>query len=147
MKTIKILLTVLALLTGFSAAAQNQELPNSQHATVQSLKVMYKAVPQATLAIDIMAIPQATVNLKNAGAVSKIYFKIIDKNTNAIIYQANYALNSGTVNSDTGKKLFENNNGAIFISNGQTLLLKPYLYQLQTQDAQNNLSTIYSLIQ
>ncbi len=122
----------------------------SAHETISSLKVAYAAVPQGTTMSnsipEIKGIPQATIILKNAALISKVYFKIRNKTTNEVVYEINYSINSPVIMSE-GKKLFENINGVIFISSGSALLLKPYIYQLQTESDKNILSNVYSSIQ
>ncbi len=143
MKNILLLLSFVVFV--FKSNAQNTML----HQTIASFKVAYKSVPQTTpaVSIDMQGIAQATLNLKPNTNVSKVYFKILDKTTNAVLYQVNYTTSSTTVTNAEGKKLFENNNGVIFISNGQPLTVKPYVYQVQTEDDQSKLSPIYSVIQ
>jgi hypothetical protein len=125
---------------------------NTNHPTITSLKVSYKSVPQGTVnnlqnnTSQINVIPQSTINLVVAANVTKIYFKILNTQTNAVIYQVNYPINSSVILNTEGKKIFENNNGVIFISSGQITPLKPYTFQLQTEDDQSNLSAIYSAI-
>jgi len=123
------------------------------HATIESVKVSYKSVPGGTVvpgtAPQVQAIPEATIILKNGAPASKIYLKISGTSTNSTstIYEVNYQTNSSVITSQQGKKLFENTNGKIFISNGQALPLRPYAYEIQTEDAQNNRSAVYSIIQ
>lgn len=143
MKNIFLLLACTVFSVNFTAQI------TQPHQTIAYFKVSYKAVPQSTanVASGVQGIAQATLNLKPNTTVSKVYFKILDKTTNAIIYQVNYNTNSSVITNNDGKKLFENSNNLIFISNGQALPIKPYIYQLQTEDNQSNLSTIYSVIQ
>lgn len=121
----------------------------SAHQSVASIKVVYKASPQTTVNTlpEIKSIPQAIITLKSTTGISKIYFKILNKTTNEVLYQVNYNLNSSMIINNEGKKIFENNNGVIFISSETELALKPYLYQVQTENEQNNLSNNYSSIQ
>jgi len=120
---------------------------DQNHPTIASVKVKYKAVPQGTLAPgaipSIQSIPEGIVTLKQNVNVATIYLKIINTTSNTILYQVNYPINSPVVTNNQAKKLFENNNGAIFISNGEALILKPYVFEIQTADGQGNLSPIY----
>lgn len=130
-------------------SAQN----NLNHPTISSIKVMYKSVPQTTtvanqaLGFELKAIPNATINLVGSANVSKVYFKIINAQTNVILYDVNYQINSGVILNTEGKKLFENINGVLFISPGQSISLKPYTYQITTEDSQQIMSPVYSVIQ
>ena len=118
----------------------------SNHPTISKLAVSYKPISTASLSSlgEIKCIAQATITLKSNSTASKVYFKILSKQDNSVLYQANYDLNSAPITSDSGVKLFENSNGTIKISYGDALVLKPYLYQLQTADAQNNLTSVFS---
>lgn len=129
----------------FKAIAQQS------HPTINNVDVWYKSEPPSastgtTNSSGFQAAPQATITLKPSVNVSKIYFKIIDNVTNSIIYQINYAINSATITNSSGKKLFENNNGTIFISNGVELPLKPYKYEITTEDVPGNLSPVFSVV-
>lgn len=143
MKAIK-LITLLFGLLSFTTKAQQL------HPTISNFSVSYKPISQPTVNTNsflaIRAIPQATIVLNQASTVSSIYFKILNSATNEIIYQINYPINSTTILSNSGKKLFENANGVIFISNGVDLDLKPYKYEIVTSDAQNNMSSVFSEI-
>ena len=148
MKTIKliVLITFCFLFKTFDAQTI------TTHTTIASLKVAYKSVPQSTASsmpgnnFEIKVIPQSTINLVTGVNVTKIYFKILNAQTQAVVYQVNYLINSPAILNTEGKKMFENNNGVIFISSGQTISLKPYTYQIQTEDNQSNLSATYSAI-
>lgn len=147
MKNLFLIYTVITL---FSVKVNAQTL---NHETIATVKVSYKAAPLTTTSNSVSAtpqikgVPQSTISLKNTEGILKVHFKIINKATNAVVYQVNYAISSSVVTNAEGKKLFENNNSVIFISNGAAIDLKPYLYQVQTEDSQNHLSTIYSVTQ
>lgn len=145
MKMIKLLILVSFFLKFNFTNAQN----NLNHPTVSSVTVMYKAVPQATgnavtSSLSVNVIPQVTVSLIAQANVTSIYFKILDPITNAIVYQSNYPINSTVQLNGAGKKMFENIAGKIFLSNGMSLALKPYLIQITTQDNLQVLSPIFS---
>jgi hypothetical protein len=149
MNTIKKLIAGLFFLFIGELQAQNNfpdPNQNVSHPTIDGLKVMYKAIPQGTL-MQIQAIPEGKVVLKPNVNVAVIYLKILSPVDNSILYQVNYQTNAATVTNNDGRKLFENSNGVIFISNGQGVSLKPYLYQLQTEDSNGNLSQVFSIIQ
>jgi hypothetical protein len=130
------------------------QLPNTfttNHPTVANVKVSYKQSPQTSTVQSsvpsIPVIPQVTVSLVPGADVAKIYLKIIEKQTNTLVYQINYMLNSAVVLSNNGQKLFENDNGYLFISSGEVILLKKYEYQIITETSQQVASTIYSIMQ
>lgn len=147
MKKLFLIFTVIGLsLNKISAQAQQA------HPTINNFVVSYKPIAQLATNTntnsfpEIRVIPQATITLNPAASVSKIYFKILNSATNAIIYQVNYTINSAVVINNSGKKLFENTSGVIFISNGQDLALKPYKYEVTTEDAQVIMSPVFTAI-
>ena len=120
--------------------------PPQSHSTISSVKVSYKSVSQTTASISaINGIPQTTITLAPSANASKIHFKILDNLTNAILYEINYSTNSQAIINNTGIKLFEKIGNLIYISNGIELPLRPYKYQLQTQDNLGNNSALYTL--
>ncbi len=118
------------------------------HPTIDSMKVVYVSSPQSTLGMagGIEVIPQATISLKSVNGVNKLYFKMIDPVSNAVLYSVNYTLSSPAV-TDQGIVLFQNSNGIISISSGQVVLLKPYLFELKTENAALEQSTVFSTTQ
>lgn len=137
----KLIIIALLFLGTITAFAQT-----NNHPTVASFKVNYKPETGANQSSGMKCIPNATITLKPNSNAVKVYFKIMTVEESNVIYQVNYMLNSAAVNNNEGKKLFENNNGAIFISNGQALNLKPYSYQIETEDANGNKTTVYSAV-
>jgi hypothetical protein len=124
---------------------------NENHPTINDVKISYLSTPQTTLngnlnVIGITAIPQTTVQLKaNINAV-KIYYKILDSATDSVLYETNYSLNSSTIYNPQGRKVFENNSGVVFLSSGQVRAMKPYKFQVRTEDNNQVLSIVYNLI-
>lgn len=143
----KLMLLLLFLLPGLSVKLMSQN--NSNHPSISSVSVRYKAAPQGTVnsVLNIQAVPEATVSLVANSGATKIYFKIIDNTSNTVVYQVNYSLSSGTVTNGQGKKLFENSNGVLFISNGSPVTLKPYKFELYTENAQSVATPVFSVIQ
>jgi hypothetical protein len=141
MKNLRNTLIALCLIAVVKLNAQNN------HPTINKLQVSYKAVPQSTATAglaDIKCIPQATITLQPNSNVSKIYFTMLNPQTNAVEFQVNYSLSASPV-INSGVKLFEVTNGVVYLSSGQTVSLKPFLYQIQTSDSQNNLTTVYTV--
>jgi hypothetical protein len=152
MKIVIQLIIAIGVLFSVKLKAQNvPDVNNQNHPTVSSVKVKYKAIPQGTVAPGanplVEAIPEGLIILKPNVYVAKVYLKIVTTTSNTILYQVNYQTNSSVVTNDQGKKLFQNSNGTIFISNGQALTLKPYNYKVQTEDSLGNLSPVYSVFQ
>jgi hypothetical protein len=116
------------------------------HATVAKLTVSYKPVSTTSVSNlgDIKCTPQATITLKSNHGATKIYFKIVNPQNNAVVYQVDYLLNSSAVTDESGITLFNNLNGTIRIGYAQGITLKPYIYQIQTADSQNTMSTVFS---
>ncbi|MBA3682856.1 MAG: hypothetical protein H0W73_17080 [Bacteroidetes bacterium] len=122
---------------------------NANHSSIADVKIMYKSVPQTTNSIVstnlvMKVIPESTVTLVANANVSKIYVRVINEALNDTIFNANYLISSAPVFNVAGKKLFENNNGSIFISTGTIVPLKSYLFQVFTEDNQQVKSTLFS---
>lgn len=123
------------------------------HATIDSVKVTYLAVEQPTAAIineGISGIPQATISLKTGSiTVSKVYFKIRDAVTNSLLYQVDYGMENLPLLNNEGLILFKNehNNTTLLISPGEPYALKPYNYEVITEDQLQNQQTVFSVIQ
>lgn len=136
MKTIYTLLLILA----FSACYSQ-----SNHPTVEGIKANCKSVQSGNQNLsDIKCIPQATITLKTTNNIKKIHLKLKDLQSNAQVYEANYLLTQSVQTNTAGYKQFENQSGVIFISPGELMTLKPMKYEIQTEDNQGNLSTVYS---
>lgn len=120
------------------------------HATISDFSVSYKAaalpIKTSTTSPMFKGVPEAVISLKPASGVTKIYFKIMDNTTNVVIYNVSYLINSKTVTATDGSKLFENNNGVIYISSGSDFALKPYKYEITTEAKPGELSSVYSAI-
>ncbi|MDO9000243.1 MAG: hypothetical protein Q7W45_10800 [Bacteroidota bacterium] len=148
MRVLKAITVLSFFLTSIIANSQ----VNTSHPTISSFNVSYKSAPQPSVNTtpasfpEFKVIPQATITLVSSNNVSKIYFKILNVSNDSIVYQINYLLSSPVVINNSGKKLFENVNGIIFISNGQEFGLKPYKYEITTENTQTNLSPVFSAI-
>jgi hypothetical protein len=141
MKNLRRVLLALCLMTVLNIHAQ------SSHTTIENLSVSYKsaaATSGGANLLDMKCTPNATITLKQNVTVKKIYVKILDNETNTVLYQVNYLLSSSPVSAQDGTKLFEVTNNVISFSTGQLTTLKPYVYQIQTENNQSELSTIYS---
>ena len=123
------------------------------HPTIEKLRVIYKPVPvcsntlAANGAPDIKVQAKMVITLKPDTTASTIYVKVISKQTNTIVYQVNYPLNSAAINGDGGTLLYKKENNTIEIYNPSVVSLKPYVYELYTEDAQGKKSDTYSITQ
>ena len=139
MKNLKCKLIAFSILIAIKINAQ------TSHATINSLAVSYKAASAAqggTNLSDMKCTPQATITLKANANVSKIYFKIINPQNSGVVYQVNYDLSASPVVTN-GNKLFEIIGDMVYISTGELATLKPYIYELKTEDGSSNQSTAY----
>lgn len=143
------MLTAFTCVLSFSLRSQ----ASSTHPTIDDVKVFYFSSPQTTLAalssspFSIASIPQAIITLKTAVNASKIYFKIVNVANDSILYSVNYLINSSTVTNSSGKKMFENSNGFVFVSPGTAFTLQPYSYKVSTEDSLQVVSPVFSKIQ
>lgn len=139
MKNLKSTLIVLALSVAIKINAQT-------HSTISGLGVSYKPAATANGGAnlsDLKCSPQATVALKSNSGASKIYIKILNAEDSSVVFQTNYSFSASPVVIN-GVKLFEKAGDTVYINCEQLLTLKPYIYQIQTADSQNNLTEVYS---
>lgn len=108
----------------------------TNHPTIDSVDVKYTSSGTMNIG-NISGIPLVTFTLKDLSNISKVYLKIKDKSNNNIIYQVNYNINNPIVVNNQQKLMFERSNNKVFISSGSILPLKPYEYELKTENAQN----------
>lgn len=145
MKTFLLILAGL-FLSAFTASAQ---IVN--HPEIEKVEVMYKPNRGAT-ASGLASSPEIKVNgttlvtLKNGSEAVKIYLKIKDKKTQAIVYDVNYRINSSDV-SDQGMILYKKQGNLLSMTNPAIVTLKPYVYELYTEDAAGSKSNVYTIIQ
>lgn len=99
------------------------------------------------VALGIQVIPQATLSLKGGTNATRVYFRIKNAVSGATLYDVNYNLNAATVTDLQGRVLFQNNSGTVLLSSGQDLVLKPYTYEIKTEDNQQNQSPVFSILQ
>jgi hypothetical protein len=145
-----LLLVFFLLFSSSFLKAQNQiqaANPSFSHPTITDFKLLYKSVPQPTNgALQVQGIPQMTVSIRPNSGVVRIFLKISGLN-NTVIHQVNYLLSSAAVSNNSDLKLFENVDGNIFLSNGSGIALKPYRYEIWTQNGQGQNSPVFSIIQ
>lgn len=114
----------------------------TNHPTIDSVDVKYTSSGTMNIG-NISGIPLVTFTLKDLNNISKVYLKIKDKSNNNIIYQVNYNINNPIVVNNQQKLMFERSNNKVFISTGSLLQLKPYEYELKTENAQNVQSQVF----
>lgn len=146
MKTVSSFIAGLCLFV-YSAVAQT---PN--HPVIEKVQVAYKSVKTTVSAGPATGAPSINVNattnitLKAGYDAAKIYLKIKDKQTQAAVYEISYTINSADV-TDHGVLVYKKQNNIVAITNPATMVLKPYVYELYTEDAAGNKSIVYSIIQ
>jgi hypothetical protein len=115
---------------------------------VTEFKVIYKPNTQQSGngISNILCVPSITIATSNIGEYSKVYFKIIDNNTKSIIHQANYLLESSEMLDANNNLLFKRVNQNIILSNGNAIMLKPYLYEIYFESSQGNKSVVYTKV-
>ncbi len=123
---------------------------NSQtHSTIDNVNVSYKSVAQnsvsASLA-NLQVVSNATITIKANVPVSKIHLKIKSQEDNSVVYQTNHSLNSSNITNEAGFLIFGVESNIVYISNGSAISLKPYIYEIQTEDSSGNLSPLFSAI-
>lgn len=144
----KILLSLVAFTClWFSTTAQTVI-----HPVIEKVQAVYKPVPVAAQSSTAAAAPEIRVKatldvtLKNGHDAVKIYLKMIDKQGLAPVYEVSYPLNASDVNVG-GIVTFKKQGNVITMTNPATVTLKPFIYELYTEDATGKKSSVYSIIQ
>lgn len=144
--------TVLLILAGLYLSAFTATAQILNHPVIEKVQVMYKpnktitTSGQATSSPEIKVNGTTNVTLKNGSEAVKVYLKIKDKQTQAVVYDVNYVINSSDV-SDQGVILYKKQGNVLSITNPAIVTLKPYVYELYTEDAAGSKSSIYTIIQ
>lgn len=143
--------TILLILAGLYLSAFTATAQSLNHPVIEKVQVMYKP-NKAVTASEKTSSPEIKVNgtthvtLKSGAEAAKVYLKIKDKQTQAVIYEVNYVINSSDV-TDQGVILYRKQGNVLAISNPTTVTLKPYVYELYTEDAAGGKSSVYTIIQ
>ncbi len=146
MKTMFLFLAGLCL-SAFTATAQILN-----HPVIEKVQVMYKpnktvvASGQAASSPEIKVNGTTHVTLKNGSEAAKVYLKIKDKQTQALVYEVNYPVGSPDV-FDQEVILYKKQGNVLSITNPTVVTLKPYVYELYTEDAEGSKSNVYTIIQ
>ncbi len=145
----KLILTIAtaAWLSACTAVAQSLN-----HPVIEKVQVIYKPVKSAPDSVQGPASPNISVNgtthisLRSGNNAAKVYLRIKDKQNQALIYDVNYPVSPSDV-SDHGVILYKREGNIISITNPSVVSLKPYVYELYTEDAAGHKSSIYTIIQ
>ncbi len=146
MKTIFLFLAGLCL-SAFTATAQVLN-----HPVIEKVQVMYKPDKAVSGAAHEVSSPSikvkgtTNITLKSDFEAAKIYLKIKDKQTQVVVYEVNYVINSSDI-FDQGLILYKKQGNVLSITNPATITLKPYVYELCTEDAAGGKSNVYTIIQ
>lgn len=110
---------------------------------VDTIKVAYMDIndPQG------FVLSEATVHLSTTSGVSKVYFKIINPTDSSVVYDVNYAMSASLVTDASGLPLCLIDGTSVQVINPNPLPLQAYTYQVQTEDANGNKSTAYTILQ
>lgn len=142
---------LLLLLAGLTLSAFTATAQMINHPVIEKVQVMYKPNKAATASGQASS-PEMKVNgttqvtLISGSDAVKVYLKIKDKKTQALVYDVNYTINSADV-SDQGVMLYKKQGNMLSITNPATVTLKPYVYEVYTEDAAGSKSSVYTIIQ
>jgi hypothetical protein len=143
--------TFLLALAGLCLSVFTSMAQNPGHPVIDNVQVMYK--PDKSAAVSGHAFsPEIKVNgitnvtLKSGYDATKIYLKIKDRQTQAVVYDVNYVIGSLDI-SNNGVVLYKKQGNVISITNPAIIGLKPYVYELYTEDAAGTKSSLYTIIQ
>lgn len=119
------------------------------HPTINDVKVGYKPVVNTGSVLPsayMQCAPVATITLKSNINASKIYLKVLDKTSNASLYEINYSLAIDPVYNQNGDLIFKKEGNVVIIRSNVVLNLKPYLFEIATEDNNNVKTENYTTI-
>lgn len=147
----KLILTIAtaAWLSAYTAVAQSLN-----HPVIEKVQVIYKPVKSlpdpgqgsGPASPNISVNGTTHISLRSVTDVARIYLRIKDKQNQMLIYEVNYAVNASDV-SGQGLMLCKQEGNVISITNPSVFNLKPYVYELYTEDPTGRKSSIYTIIQ
>lgn len=144
MRTV-LLRALLACLPAFSAFSQTVS-----HPLIEQVKVLYKPVPASPgnpqPASSIVVRASVLVSLKQEQDGLKIYLNMKDKESQASLYEAVYTIASPDI-KEQGLVVYHKTGLLLSLLNPAVLVLKPYVYELCTEDAAGHKSALYTIIQ
>jgi hypothetical protein len=108
------------------------------HPTIEKLNVSYMT------STDSLVIPEVTIYIKSWVNVSKIHFRIKDTLSSVIKYSVDYDLVNLPIMDSLGHSICLKSDMFIQLSATMALQLKPYIYEVQTEDSIGGISLNYS---
>lgn len=125
---------------------KSQTAPLLVHETISNAEVIYQNNSSVTTGTVIMVVPSITLSLKADSNLVKINFRLYDNDTKTLLHQGIYEISQAPVNNNSGQLLFTYSNLMVKLSNGEPLLLKPYLFEFSTENSAGEISEPYSVI-
>lgn len=144
--------TILLALTGLCLFALSSVAQTVHHPIIENVKASYRSQPMnagnggPSSGVGIQVKNTVTIELKPGADAVKIYLKVSDKQSGSVIYQADYPFSSSVVEQN-GVQLFKKEGDTLSLSNPALIPLKPYLYEISTEDASGVRSSVYTIIQ
>jgi len=144
--------TILCILAGICLSVATATAQTLNHPVIEKVQVMYKPDKSVSGLSHEGSSPNIKVNgtisviLKSDSEAAKIYLKIKDKQTQAVIYDVNYLISSADV-SEQGVLLYKKQGNVLSVTNPTVVTLMPYVYELYTEDAAGSKSNVYTIIQ
>lgn len=135
------------VLTGLSLSVFTVKAQTGNHPVIEKTEVSYSPVASAnTSSPEISVKGTVAITLKSGFDATKIILTVRDEQTLAVIYQVDYTIASADV-MDNGTVLYKKEGNILYLTNPATIPLKPYIYELFTEDATETESIIYSITQ
>lgn len=131
----KSLLTVISIFMFLGVQAQ------STHPTIDTVEVSYMTFSTSGSLVNVL--PEPIISLKTLTAVSKVHCKIINPSDSSVVYSVFYSVNASPLLDSSGRPLFLMNGLNVQILSLSPIELKDYIYQIQTEDDQGNLTVPY----
>jgi len=111
------------------------------HSSIQKLEASYRIVDAST---EIMQVTQHMhIGLNTGADVQTIHVVVKDAQTDAVVYQVSYTGNT-TQTAPDGRVLFSRNGNTIEISNPTSIDLRPFTYELTTENSSGQLSELFT---
>jgi hypothetical protein len=145
--------TIFLVLAGLFLPVLSVVSQTINHPVIEKVQVLYKpnkSVPASGQASssspNIKVNGTASITLKNGYEATKIYLKIKDMQSQVVVYEVNYAINSSDL-TDHEVIVYKKQGNIISITNPAVVTLKPYVYELYTEDAAGAKTSVYKIIQ
>jgi len=144
--------TILFILAGLYLSAFTASAQNINHPVIEKVQALYKPDKSVSGSVHEAGSPNikvkgtVSITLKSGYEADKLYLKIRDNQTQALVYDVNYTISSADV-TDQGVLLYKKQGNVLTVTNPAIVTLKPYIYELYTEDAAGNKSSVYTIIQ